>query len=65
MLLALCRSKHPIQDSRLLKVVNFATSVVTGLRRYDHVSRARYDLGLLTPRDVRYPDSHRGSQGAY
>ena len=38
--------------ARLLKVVNFATRVVTGLRRYDHVSRARYDLGLLTPREM-------------
>ena len=37
---------------RLLKVINFATRVVTGLRRYDHVSRARCDLGLLTPREM-------------
>ena len=38
--------------ARLLKVINFATRVVTGLRRYDHVSRARCDLGLLTPREM-------------
>jgi len=35
-----------------MKVVNFATRVVTGLRKYDHVSRARDDLNLLTPRQM-------------
>ena len=35
--------------TRLLKVVNFATRVVTGLKKYDHVSHARCGLGLLTP----------------
>ena len=39
-------------DTRLLKVVNFATRVVTGLRKYDRVSRARDDLGLHTPRQM-------------
>ena len=39
-------------DLRLLKAVNFATRVVAGLRRYDHVSRARGDLGLHTPRQM-------------
>ena len=38
--------------ARLLKVVNFATRVVTGLRKHDHVTRARCDLGLLTPREM-------------
>ena len=39
-------------DEKLLKVVNFATSVAAGLRRYDHVSRARGDLGLRTLRQM-------------
>ena len=37
-------------DARLLKVVNFAARVVTGIKKYDHVSCARSDLGLDTPR---------------
>ena len=39
-------------DARLLKVMNFATRAVTGLRKFDHVSHARDDLGLLTPRQM-------------
>ena len=39
-------------DTRLLKVLNFATRVVTGLRKYDHISRARNDLQLLSPRQM-------------
>ena len=39
-------------DTRLLKLVNFATRVVTGLRKYDRVSDARVGLGLLTPRQM-------------
>ena len=39
-------------DARLLKVVNFAVRVITGLRKYDHVSRARTDLRVLTPRQM-------------
>ena len=39
-------------DSRLMKVVNFATRVVTGLIKFDHVSRARDDLYLHTPRQM-------------
>ena len=35
---------------RLMKVVNFVTRVVTGLGKFDHVSSARSDLGLHTPR---------------
>ena len=38
--------------ARLLKVVNLATRVVKGLRKHQHVSRARCDLGLLTPREM-------------
>ena len=38
--------------ARLLKVINFATRVVTGLRKHDYVTRARCDLGLLTPREM-------------
>ena len=38
--------------ARLLKVVNFATRVVTGLEKYDHVSRARVELDLCTPRQM-------------
>ena len=36
-------------DAKLLKVRNFATRAVTGLRKFDHVSHARDDLGLLGP----------------
>ena len=39
-------------DTRLLRVINFATRVVTGLRKYDHVSDARHDLHLLSPRQL-------------
>ena len=39
-------------DARLLKIVNFAARVVTGLRKFDHISRARADLQLLTPRQM-------------
>ena len=39
-------------DTRLLKVVNFATRVVTGLRKFDRISRARDDLQLLSPRQM-------------
>ena len=39
-------------DTRLLRVINFAVRVVTGLRKFDHVSRARVDLGLQTPRQL-------------
>ena len=35
-----------------MKVVNFATRVVTGLRKFDNVSRARDDLYLHTPRQM-------------
>ena len=38
--------------ARLLKVINFAARVVTGLRKHDHVTCARCDLGLLTPREM-------------
>ena len=41
-----------LNDSRLLKVVNMATRVVTGLRKFDRVSRARSDLHLLTPHQM-------------
>ena len=30
--------------------MNFATRVVTGIKKFEHVSRARDDLGLLIPR---------------
>ena len=39
-------------DTRLLKILNFATRVVTGLKKYDHVSRARGDLNICTPRQM-------------
>ena len=39
-------------DARLMKVVNFATRVVVGLRKYDHVSGARDHLGLRSPRQM-------------
>lgn len=39
-------------DSRLLKIINFATRVVTGLKKIDHVSRARDGLGLHQPRHM-------------
>ena len=39
-------------EARLAKVINFASRVVTGLRKFDHVSRARIDLGLCTPRQM-------------
>ena len=39
-------------DARLLEVVNFATRVIRGLRKYNHESRARVDLGLYTPRQM-------------
>ena len=39
-------------DARLLKIFNFATRVITGLRKYDRVSHARDDLGLRTPRQM-------------
>ena len=39
-------------DARLMKVVNFATRVVAGLRKFDHVSSARSDLALRTPRQM-------------
>ena len=39
-------------EARLAKVINFATRVVTGLRKFDHVSRARVDLGLCTPHHI-------------
>ena len=39
-------------DARLLKIVNFAARIVTGLRKFDHISRARADLQLLTPRQM-------------
>ena len=37
---------------RLPKVINFATRVVTGLKKYDHVSHARCNLVLRTPRQM-------------
>ena len=39
-------------DARLLKIVNFAARVVTGLRKFDRISRERADLQLLTPRQM-------------
>ena len=39
-------------DARLMKVLNFATRVVAGLRKFDHVSHARDRLGLRTPRQM-------------
>ena len=33
---------------RVEKVINFAVRTVTGLKKFDHVSRARMDLGWLT-----------------
>ena len=39
-------------ETRLAKVINFAARVVTGLRKFDHVSRSRVDLGLCTPRQM-------------
>ena len=39
-------------DARLMKIVNFATRVITGLAKFDHVSSARSDLGLRTPRQM-------------
>ena len=41
-----------LNDSRLLKVVNLATRVVTGLRKFEHVSQARNDLRLMTPQQM-------------
>ena len=35
-----------------MKIVNFATRVVTGLRKFDQVSNARSDLSLRTPRQM-------------
>ena len=57
--------------TRLLKVVNFATRVITGLKKYDHVSHARCGLGLLTPSQmcdmhttlVAYKACHTGGGG--
>ena len=43
-------------ERKLMKVVNFAARMVTGLRKFDRVSSARDDLRLLAPRrmcDVR------------
>ena len=34
--------------NRIEKVINFAVRTVTGLRKFDHVSRARAELGWLT-----------------
>ena len=39
-------------DARLLKVINFAARVITGLRKFDRISRARDVLQLLTPRQM-------------
>ena len=39
-------------NARLMKVVNFAARVVTGLRKFDHVSRVRDRLGLRSPRQM-------------
>ena len=39
-------------DARLMKVVNFATRVAAGLRKFDHVSRVREELGLRTPHQM-------------
>ena len=39
-------------DARLLRVINFAARVVAGLRKFDRISQARDDLGLLTPRQM-------------
>ena len=39
-------------DGKLMRVINFATRVISGLRKYDHVSRARDDLGLLSPHQM-------------
>ena len=33
---------------RLLEIINFATRIITGLKKYDHVSHARDDLHLLS-----------------
>ena len=37
---------------RLDKIINFATRVVSGLRKFDHISDARNELGLLTAADL-------------
>ena len=50
--IAVYGSGSAANDARLLKVVNFATRVVTGLKKYDHVSCSRVDLGLCTPRQM-------------
>ena len=39
-------------DARMLKVVNFAARVVTGLRKFDHISRARNQLCFMVPRQM-------------
>ena len=36
----------------MLKVVNFAARVVTGLRKFDHISRARNQLCFMVPRQM-------------
>ena len=44
---------YAANDDKLLKSGNFLTRTVAGLRKYDHVSRARGDLlGLHTPRQM-------------
>ena len=50
--IAVYGSGSAANDVRLLKVVNFATRVVTGLKKYDHVSRALVDLGPCIPRQM-------------
>ena len=39
-------------DARPMKIVNFATRVAAGLRKFDHVSQVRSGLGLHTPRQM-------------
>ena len=38
-----------LNDRGLMKLVNFAVRIPTGLKKFDHLSRARDDLRLLTP----------------
>ena len=39
-------------DARLMKIVNSATRVAAGLRKFDHISQVRSDLGLHAPRQM-------------
>ena len=52
--------KTQILRNRIEKVINFAVRSVTGLRKYDHASRARTELGWVTFEEmIKLRDVHR------